>query len=87
MQTASTFPPAENVLQEIKWPLCSKDIKAGTTYQGQAPNCTLCATVAFSEQIQEQIFMDPLACEYTFLVIFAHKVSMTQAFQFQRNSH
>lgn len=55
MQTASTFPPAENVLQEIKRPLCSKNIKAGATYQSQAPNCTICATVTFSKQIQEQI--------------------------------
>lgn len=56
MQTASIFPPAENVLQEIKRPLCSKDIKAGATYQRKAPNCTVCATVTFSEQTEEQMW-------------------------------
>lgn len=55
MQTASTFPPAENVLQEIKWPLCSKAIKAGATYQSQALNCSACAAVTFSKQIEGKI--------------------------------
>lgn len=57
VQTASTFAPAENILQELKWPetLRSKNIKTGATYQCQAPNRTIGATVTFSKQIQEQI--------------------------------
>lgn len=91
MQTASAFPTTENILQEIKWPLCSRAIKTGATYQSQAPHCTICATVMFSKQIQEQIlhgsigmWMDVsnnLWCHFD----FAQKVSMTPVFQFQRN--